>query len=189
MFRVILLLFLLLLGCENLFTTRPVEAPTGVQYDNQVDLFEPESVFEHFKFSFNQRNPDMYLRMMTSDSLDKFVYQADEYSVSTRPVFSQWSYQKESDFIINLFAVLPFDSLANISFQVLNSSIQTDHADFYFSYQFQIHHTIKKIPTHVKGFSEIYLKRNLNDIWKITYWRDERLKSGVSNWSDIKAEF
>ncbi len=186
----ILLLFLLLSGCE-LFTPRESEPPL-----NTSDPYAwkppttPEIVLENLSNAFPAHKINYHLDVLGHDSESSmsFSFLPDQGVASSQPgVFDAWGYIEEENFMSKLFQFLSEEGLQNLEWQIEQLSPIEDRYEIIAGYQLTLSYqdNLAPLPNQIKGQATLTLNQNSDLLYEISLWQD--LKSDtLPCWSDLK---
>lgn len=186
------ILFLLLLACENPFSTRDPEPPKGNQ-SNWIQPSSPEYVMVNLKSAIKEKNITNYMRCMadTSNSSKIFHYDAEPSVANNNPsLFVNWDKTAEFNFFNQWLAFIPQDSSSELSLNTLKENTFQDSVILLEEYSLDTYYqcTDDSCFYHMEGQSEFYLLRNSEDLWYIYKWRDISTGS-YPTWSHLRAKF
>ena len=194
-----LLLPLLFIGCDSIFSTREPELPKD---DVARSLWQqptsPGIVLENLKNAFLERNEENYLRSLTDSTSSNrvFVYIPDQGSAAKFPgIFNGWGLNEERVYINLLFSEssLPVGVLSSLEFTRFEEpSIPSDSALFEEIYELDLEHTLKNVPTKMMGIAKFRMARSSDGSWSIYRWEDITFSSesdtlNLPTWSELKA--
>ena len=182
-----LLFVLLVLSCQNPFSTRKAETP-DLSENRWIPPYSPDLVLDNLINSVADHDADHFVRCLSSGTGDQaYFFIPDPQVVNVYPgAFDGWDVNKERAAIRQIFAWTAADSLCQLSF--LENVLETQSADsavFIKHYRLDIHHSRPSTPTRFEGRMELKLVP-IGGEWFITRWRDQA-ESDVPTWSRLKA--
>ncbi len=147
----------------------------------------PEIVLENLANSFPAHKLNYHLDVLSHNPEDGtgFTFFPDE-SV-TSAIFETWGYEKEEDFITNLFQSLNQDNLQRLDWQVVSLSPIDDQFEIIADYQLTLsfHESRAPLPSSLSGQATLTLVQNTDLLYEVLVWQD--LKSDtLPCWSDLK---
>ncbi len=186
----LVLSLLLLSGCE-LFSTRDPETPTGSSSGQWQFPTEPAVVLDNLQNAVGRRASVDYMRSFGIGEEDILGFIPDPKTVANHPgVMDGWGFSREQKFVEALFnpAVLPLDSIASLTMEIIRETALADSAEISANYTLHLGHTVDNAPVEMEGRAEFMLNRGSDGGWRIHQWVDFR-SSGAFCWSDLKAQF
>jgi hypothetical protein len=184
-----ILLILLLLGCENPFSTRSADPPS-VRRGTWEDPSFYDAVLRNLENSYNEQIIDNF----TDSISDDFIFAPDPEDDAQYPgIFDEWGYEQERDVTISIF------SSGSGSFIGLNLVDTTMAANFYPSgdtvraevvYSLSVDQDTVSAPRHMAGRAVFFVSEGAGGIWKIYRWEDSKADfPDSSSWGELKAVF
>jgi len=189
-FGVVIWGMFLFVSCQNPFTTRDPEAPSGEQ-TSWIQPIAPEIVIANLQSSILERNIENYIRCFgLADDVRKNFTFVPEISVSNnfQGIFANWSISEERIYMNNLFGFTHADSTSNLRFTDITEIQFGDSVSTTKEYDLFIAHTNPTAPTIVNGRMVLNIRKGSDALWFISSWSD--IKTGSSPvWTLLKAEF
>ncbi|HEX9652225.1 MAG TPA: hypothetical protein VGA99_00810 [bacterium] len=186
----LLSILVLLLACENPFSTRTPEPPEQ-NTSTFIPPTSPDIVFINLRVAIQEENVENYIRCFVDStrSNERFTFVPDQRAVTNNPgAFDFWQIEDERRYLNRVFQALPADSLRSARFIEENRSEGASQATFNQSYEIRVRHTRQNISTLYRGQSNFMLEKNQTGDWAIYRWED--FTNGVDlSWSDLKALF
>ena len=188
----LLLLFSILFGGCDLFTTRTPEEP-----DSGRSSFRPPTsaqiVLDNFIAAVQEANSENYLQCI-SDSTEgilRFYYIPSNQAISQYPeLFTTWDRMSEYRFFSTIAGNLKENKFPELIFANGGFDIQLpDSAVYITDYFLTIPHTFQSIPSEYSGSLQFTLMPDFNRLWSITKWMDVSSSTDTSSysWSLLKA--
>jgi hypothetical protein len=140
------------------------------------------------------KSVDNYLRCLSDGSAGRppFTFVPDQGVASLNPgFFDRWSIVSEENYLRQLFAVVPEDSLHKLEFSLVSENSFPDSAVVVEDYVLTMHHTLRdpSYPRQAQGQAEFRLRLDAQSgYWYIWRWSDTGTGQGPS-WSTFKAVF
>ena len=182
--------FLCFMYCQNPFSTREPEQPSGQQAAWNQPVAH-EIVLDNLRSAISEKNVENYIRCfgLTDAVRENFLF-VPELSVANNylGVFTNWSIIEERNYINHLFSLLSPDSVSSLILTNVTEFSYGDSVRTTGEYDLLITHTNPSAPKQVLGRMELKLRKDAGALWYISSWID--LKTGdFPVWSMIKAEF
>ncbi|MGQ9558882.1 MAG: hypothetical protein ACUVWA_00065 [Candidatus Oleimicrobiaceae bacterium] len=184
----------LLVGqCKSPFATREAEPPTGGRTP-WIPPTSPSLVLANMRNALGGKSVDNYLRCLSDGSSGRppFSFIPDRSVASLNPgFFDHWGLAGEENYLRQLFAVVPDDSLHKVELVLVSESSFPDSAVVVEDYALTMHHTLRdpSYPRQARGQAEFHLRLDpQSGYWYIWRWYDAGTGQGPS-WSTFKAVF
>lgn len=179
-------------ACTNPFTTRQPETPEhgGLSF---IPARTPEVVLINLRNAILEQNLENYLRSLgdTTRLAQGYTYIPDAGVASENPgVFERWSLENERRYFSQLRALLPDDSLRNLSLQPVQNTQFADSALFIENYTLTVRHLQQSrgVPAVFRGQARFFLAADQFGDWAIYRWED-RATGEAPTWSLLKATY
>lgn len=186
-------LVVLVLACENPFTTRKPEAPDAQNPSSFKSPTSPEIVFDNLRSAIRELNVENYIRSFVDPTRSEqpFTFVPDQGVAATNPgTFDNWSLEDERSYLVKALKDTPKDSTHILVFTQESQNVASETATFTQNYALIIKHlrAAENIPTEFRGQSKFWLQRDDTGDWAIYRWED--YTNGVDpSWSELKAAF
>ena len=182
-------IFILLVACESLFSTREPEPPKDPR-SPWIPPLSPEQVLLNFQNAVYDRNVENYIRCLVNVSFSQrsFTFEPDpEVSANYPEVFQEWEVSKEEGVIQQAFSLVPSDSTSHLQFtEDISEIIAPDSAVIVKKYQLALHHIQSTLPSVYEGHVELWMAPDERGEWSIYRWIDNGI-TGFPSWSLLKA--
>ncbi len=189
-FKVIIVLCLTVFQCDNPFSTRNPELPSGEQ-TSFIPPVSPETVLANLQSSILERNIENYIKCfgLNEETRSNFVF-IPEKSVANnyQGVFFNWTIIEERNYINRMFSVVPPDSISSLILQDVAETQFGDSLQTTKEYDLLVTHTDLSPPNQVVGRMDLSLRKDSNALWYISLWSDFKTED-LPVWSQLKAEF
>jgi hypothetical protein len=191
--KIFIILFFLLWGCTNPFSTRDPKSPDITNPIQPISNLQsnPDSLLKQLQYAFQEPDWNYYEALLVNPSQFSlnfvFVPQQD---AAYRLV--DWNRQDE----LNYFRNLTTDKSRNdLLLQIYNVQgpvqigASQDSMLVQFYYQIEINLTVRK--EYYQGQSIFRIFRSSQSLWYIYFWEDLQLTAGKadSTWSILKAVY
>lgn len=179
--------------CKNPFAIREAEPPTGGRTP-WIPPTSPTLVLANLRNAIAGKSVDNYLRCLSDGSSGRrpFVFIPDHGVASLNPgFFDRWGIVSEENYLRQLFAVVPQDSLHRLELELLSENFFPDSAVVVENYVLTMHHTLRdpSYPRQAQGQAEFRLLLDQQSgYWYIWRWHDSGTGQAPS-WSTFKAVF
>ncbi|MDZ7337896.1 MAG: hypothetical protein ONB30_05100 [candidate division KSB1 bacterium] len=184
---------LLVAQCKNPFATREAEPPIGGRTP-WIPPSSPTLVLANLRNAIAGKSVDNYLRCLSGGTPDRpsFTFIPDQGVASLNPgFFDRWGIAHEENYLRQLFAVVPDDSLHKLELELVSENSFPDSAVIVQNYVLTAHHTLRdpSYPRQARGQAEfrLFLDQQ-NGYWYIWRWHDTGTAQAPS-WSTFKAVF
>jgi hypothetical protein len=185
----LIMLILLLFGCDNPFATRPA-APPNVRRGTWEEPVFYDAVLRNLKNSYNEQIIDNF----TDSISDDYRFYPDPLDAAQNPgIFDNWSFEQERDVTRSIF------SSGNGSFIDLALVDTTMEVTFYPSgdtvraeviYDLSVDQETVDAPRHMAGRAVFFVSEGSGGIWKVYRWEDSKADyPDSSSWGELKASF
>jgi len=178
-------------GCKTPFSTREPEEPITSQ-STWVQPTSPALVMVNLRTAVAERNSLNYLRCLADTGLVpvSFAYQPESAVGAANPgLFLRWDKESERNFLNQLFAFLPSDSVSSLSMTLIRESTFQDSVILVQEYVLTVaHRRQQEAPKQMRGQAEFRLVRSSEELWYIRGWADYATGSHPT-WSALRAYF
>jgi hypothetical protein len=189
-----MILFLLLQagGCKTPFSTREPEAPKTSQ-STWVQPTSPNYVMINLRTAVAERNSQNYLRCLADTGLVPFVFvyiPESAVGAANPGLFLRWDKEGERNYLNQLLAFLPRDSVSSLSMTLIRESTYQDSVVLVQEYVLTVGHRQQKegAPRQMRGQAEFRLVRSSEELWYIRRWADYAT-GDYPTWSALRAYF
>ena len=183
------ILFAIILGGCDLFTTRSAEAPTQARSDFQQAV-TPDLVISNFVSSLKDLNTQNYLSCLSdlSTSQKVFTFSPSSSAISQYPNLSDnWGKKNEESYLNNIIAKITSNLPITLTLSNISESPQGDSLVYTASYSLNVPTSDATLPQNYQGTLIFYMIRDAQSIWSIYYWQDTKNNSSnLPTWSDLK---
>ncbi len=187
----LLLAVVLAVGCKTPFSTREPENPVTKQ-STWVQPTSPALVMVNLRTAMAERNSSNYLRCLADTSLApaSFSYQPESAVGAANPgLFLRWDKESERNFLNQLFAFLPSDSVSSLSLTLIRENTFQDSVILVQEYVLTVaHRRQQEAPRQMRGQAEFRLLRSSEELWYIRGWADYATGANPT-WSALRAYF
>jgi len=185
----LLLMLLLMSGCDNPFATRSAEEPS-VRRGTWEDPVFYDAVLRNLKNSYNEQIIDNFTDSISED----FRFIPDPVDEAQNPgIFDDWGFEQERDVTRSIF------SSGSGSFIGLTLADTTMEVTFYPSgdtvraeviYDLSVDQDTVSAPRHSMGRAIFFVSEGSGGFWKLYRWEDSRSDyPDSSSWGELKASF
>lgn len=190
----ILTVFISSFSCKSPFSPRTPEPPKNQERTNWIQPTNARDVLINLRNAIQDQNLTNYMNCFTNTPINSrhFGYKPD-YSAQIRypGIWNQWTLVQEENYIKNVFAAIPQDSLSTLIY--FDEGIENPFPDSTIiirDYELIIGHNRnpEQFPRKAKGRAEFYLSLKSDGFWAIYFWIDDSFE-GLPSWSDLKATF
>jgi hypothetical protein len=183
---------LLAAGCKTPFSTREPEEPKTTQ-STWVQPTSPNYVMINLRTAVAERNSQNYLRCLADTSLvtASFAYLPESAVGAANPgLFLHWGKESERNYLNQLLAFLPKDSVSSLSINLIRESTFQDSVVLVQEYVLTIGHRqqTEGAPRQMRGQAEFRLMRSSEELWYIHRWADYAT-GDYPTWSSLRAFF
>lgn len=183
------LLGILAAGCKTPFSTREPEKPVTSQ-STWVQPTSPSLVMINLRTAVAERNIQNYLRCLADTSLVRasFIYQPEPAVGAANPgLFARWGKESERNYLNQLLAYLPADSVSSLSLNLIRENTYQDSVVLVEEYILTVGHRHQgEAPKRMQGQAEFRLVRSSEELWYIRRWADYATAS-YPTWSALRA--
>jgi hypothetical protein len=182
-----LLCVLVLLSCQNPFSTRKAEPP-DLSENRWIQPYSPDLVLANLVNAIADHSADHFVRCLSSGSGDQtFQFIPDPQAANVYPgAFDAWDLNRERTAAREVFAWAPADSMYQLSFiEDVFETLSADSAVFIKRYRLEIHHGRPSTPNLFEGRMDLRLAP-IGGEWFIVRWSDHA-ESDMPSWSRLKA--
>jgi hypothetical protein len=189
---VIIIYFILAIGCENPFATREPEKPVTSQ-STWIQPTSPDYVMVNLTNAIGEKNITNYIRCLadTSGSNKNFNFVAEPSVALKNPgLFSRWQKEEELNYLNQLMLYLPTDSTSKLSLKSLRENAFQDSVILIKEYTLKLGLKCEdnSCPRSFQGQVEFHLSKSNEDQWFIHSWVD--FATGDEHtWSELRAYF
>ncbi len=192
-------LFILLAGigllcvqCKTPFSTREPEEPNSSQ-SNWVQPTSPNYVMINLRTCISEKNSQNYLRCLadTGTAAVTFYYIPESSVAAANPgLFNGWNKESERNYLNQLLAYLPKDSLSTLTLTLIRENAFQDSVVLVQEYILTMGHKqqTEGCPRQFRGQAEFRLRRSAEDLWYIYKWSDFATGDQPA-WSVLRAFF
>ena len=184
-------IFILLVACDSLFSTREPEPPEDPR-SPWIPPLSPEQVLMNLQNAVYDQNVENYIRCLVNASFSQRRYNFEpdpEVATNYPEVFQEWDVSKEEAVIQQAFSLLPSDSTSTLLFtEDIREVIAADSAVMVKRYQLEFHHIQSTLPSVYGGHMELWMAPDQRGEWSIYRWIDNGT-AGFPSWSLLKAAF
>ncbi len=178
-------------GCKTPFSTREPEKPFTSQ-STWVQPTSPALVMVNLCTAMTERNSGNYLRCLADTGLvpASFAYQPESAVGAANPgLFLHWGKESERNYLNQLFAFLPSDSVSTLSMTLIRENTFQDSVILVQEYVLTVAHSRQQeAPRQMRGQVEFRLVRSSEELWYIRGWADYATGS-YPTWSGLRAYF
>lgn len=180
----------IVVACQNPFSMRKAEEPTGNQ-SKWEPASSPSQLMLNFTNAIQTRDLELYLRCLVDTAFTdkRFLFIPDPAVLESHALtFANWTIENEKEVMNLAFQLIPKDSSIQLLFtENLAQIIAPDSAVFMKAYQFDLHHAQDNPPTTYEGVMEVVLTEDQRGEWVIYRWSDQNSDSETQTWSFLKA--
>lgn len=182
-------LLLLAAGCKTPFSTREPETPVTTQ-SSWVQPTSPALVMINLRTAIAERNNQNYLRCLADTGLvhASFIYQPEPAVGAANPgLFSRWDKESERNYLNQLLAYLPADSVSSLTLNLIRENTYQDSVVLVEEYVLTVGHRHQdEAPRRMQGQAEFRLVRSSEELWYIRRWADYATNQHPT-WSALRA--
>lgn len=180
------------LGCKTPFSTREPEEPRTSQ-STWVQPTSPAYVMINLRTAIAERNSQNYLRCLADTSLvpGSFAFFPDPAVAAANPgLFLRWDKESERNYLNQLLAFVPRDSVSSLSMTLIRESTYQDSVVLVQEYVLTVGHRQQRegAPRQMRGQAEFRLIRSSEELWYIRRWADYAT-GDYPTWSALRAFF
>ncbi len=180
------------LSCKTPFSTREPETPNASQ-SNWVQPTSPNYVMINLRTAVTEKNSQNYLRCLadTGTAAVSFRYIPESSVAAANPgLFQEWSKESERNYLNQLLAYLPGDSLSTLTLTLIRENAFQDSVVLVQDYVLTLGHKQQSAgcPRQFRGQAEFRLRRSDEDLWYIYRWSDFATADQPA-WSVLRAFF
>lgn len=170
--RIILLIFILLTGCNLLTTRNPAEPENRPR--NYLTATTPDILLSNLKESLKDGYLEYYLECIVNQSfLNKgFKFYANSAAYQSFPLLNEWNLEGEKQYFNKLKSVITENSPVTLVFSNQSYNPQGDSALVTADYQITLSAKDRNFPNSYKGFVEFKIFLDSRNQWVIVEWRD-----------------
>ena len=183
------LLLLSLFVISSCFNVRePEEAALSAQSSNWVSPVQPDILIQNFTETVTNLNTGNYERCFNRD-LFTFVA-APTVAQNNQGLFAQWAFIEEIEYFKNVQEQsVQTDNNTLVFSQIQRNFINPDSIEYQADYELELFHQDALFNFFTfSGNLRFIMRRNANNEWEITEWRDN--KTGTNPcWTDLKEHF
>jgi hypothetical protein len=186
--RIYFILFAILLGGCDLFTTRSAETPTESRSDF-VQAVTPEILISDFVNSLADLDVENYLTCLSDYSYTEkvFSFSPSSSALSQYPSLGEdWGKKNEEVYFDNLKAKITSDSSITLTLSNVSENPLGDSLIYTASYSLNVPTTDKTLPSVYQGTLIFSMIRDSRSVWSIYYWQDTKSSSSLPSWSELK---
>lgn len=189
--RFLCMVMLLAAGCKTPFSTREPEAPVTSQ-STWVQPTSPALVMVNLRTAIAERNSQNYLRCLADTNLApvSFSYFPESAVGAANPgLFLDWGKESERNYLNQLLAFLPADSVCSLSMSLIRENTFQDSVVLVQEYVLTLaHRRQEEAPRRMHGQAEFRLVRSSEELWYIHRWADYATDDNPT-WSALRAYF
>ncbi len=176
-------------GC-GLFDSRSVEPPSEPR-STFLQPTSPDIVITNLNFAIAEKNLDNYMRCFVDENFSTriFRYFPDAVSLSSYPVFQNWSLTNERNYFSNLISFTNSTSSSNLFFSNVTFNTGIDSAIVDSDYILIFDHNKQNVAKIAKGKLRLIMGIDSRSLWSIHSWYDFINQGNDTTWSVIKANF
>lgn len=176
-------------GC-GLFDSRSVEPPSEPR-STFLQPTSPDIVITNLNFAIAEKNLDNYIRCFVDENFSTriFRYFPDAVSLSSYPVFQNWSLTNERNYFSNLISFTNSTSSSNLFFSNVTFNTGIDSAIVDSDYILIFDHNKQNVAKIAKGKLRLIMGIDSRSLWSIHSWYDFINQGNDTTWSVIKANF
>ena len=184
----ILVLLLLLNGCDIFSTREPEDPDTGRTASPPAST--PKQLFDNLQLALENKTVDNYMRLFADQFSTEFTFKfiPSSGAIAKYPSLTQWDLNSERLYFENI-KVATIDGAPILLNQSKISNItQVDSAVFQYDYTLTVPFSEENIESTFKGRAEYIINLNASNEWIITSWEDIEVE-GFPSWSELKGSF
>lgn len=172
------------IGCNNPFSTRTPEKPTGGVADIRPAK-EPEDVIHNLTVSFEGLVINEYLNVFSED----FIFNPDESdSIKYELEFAdRWDKQAENIFAYNFFDTTVVN-LIEFPGDIPDYEYHPESDSYEYNYFIDITHRDNSY-YYVQGRAYLYFRKNDEDMYEIIRWVDKKISPSIQSWGELRARY
>lgn len=183
--KTILIIFLLLYGCD-LFTNREPEKPDAAR-SNYLPATTLDILFSNLKSSLNEKVLENYMSSFVDISFIDlpFLFFPSSEAVVKFPALADWDLSAERQYFNNLINSTKQNTpiLLDLQNEIKNAS--GDSAIFQYDYILTLSPIDENIPSVYRGNVKFYTFLDSRNQWVIGRWEDIKIGTNPS-WSELK---
>ena len=187
--RIYFILFTILIGGCDLFTTRSAEAPNQARSDFQQAV-TPDLLISNFVSSLKDLNVQNYLACLSDSSFSpkSFAFSPSSSALSQYPSLSEnWGKKNEGVYFNNLKTKITSNLSITLTLSNVSQSPQGDSLVYQASYFLNVPTTDATFPQNYQGTLTFDMIRDSRSLWSIYYWQDTKNNSSdLPSWSELK---
>jgi hypothetical protein len=184
-----MLSILLVLGCDNPFSTRSAEPPS-VRRGTWEDPTFYDAVLRNLESSYNEQIIDNF----TESISESFLFVPDPEDRAQYPgIFDEWGFEEERDVTRSIFSS---GTGAFINLALVDTTMEVtfypsgDTARAEVIYELSVAQDKVNAPGHLAGRAIFHVAEETGGIWKVYQWEDSKADfPDSSSWGQLRAAF
>lgn len=188
-FEIIILIILLVSGCDIL-TTRKAEKPDSGR-STFIAATTIEQLFKNFTESFREKIVRNYESCFVDSSFlsKKYKFYPEAKAATKYTVLNEWNLEGEKQYFSNMITNVAKDKSIIVNLFNENSSRQGDSALYNYDYTILLPNTnTETLEYEYRGSAQFKVNLDANNHWVITEWIDLSTNDFPS-WSELKGKF